>query len=62
MDCLIFKDDELERMIEIINELQLCFNPVYAPEGQFSVHNIFELSSFDRDIIIIAYKNILYPI
>ena len=62
MDCLIFKDDELERMIEIINELQLCFHPVYAPEGQFSVHNIFELSSFDRDIIIIADKNIVSPI
>lgn len=40
----------------------MCFHPVYAPDGQFSVRNIFELDLQDRDIIIIADNNLVSPI
>ena len=41
MSYIYFKDDEPDNMLAAINSQQMCFHPVYAPDGQFSVKNIF---------------------
>lgn len=62
MNFLYFEDDELDDLYSAINRLQICFHPVYAPEGKFTVKTSFELQSGDKDIIIIADKNFVSPI
>lgn len=62
MSFLYFKDNELDNMYDAINRLQICFHPTYAPEGKFSIKNVFALQVEDKDIIIIADKNLVSPI
>lgn len=62
MSYIYFEDDESDNMLAVINDQQMCFHPVYAPDGQFSVKNIFELDSQDKNIIIIADNNLVSPI
>lgn len=62
MDYLFFVDDELDIMYEVINKLQICFHPYYAPEGQFTVDKSFELQASGKDIIIFADNNFISPI
>lgn len=62
MSFLYFEDNELEDMYHAINNLQICFHPIYAPEGKFTVKNSFELQADDKDVTIIADKNLVSPI
>ncbi|MFW5676559.1 MAG: hypothetical protein ACOCNL_09810 [Acetivibrio ethanolgignens] len=62
MSYLYFEDDELDILYQAINNLQFCFHPTYAPEGKFTVKASFELQSGDKDITIIADKNLVSPI
>lgn len=62
MDFLLFEDDELEMMHEVVNKLQLCFHPTYAPNGHFTAHDLFELQDDGKQVIIIADRNIISPI
>lgn len=62
MSYLYFEDNELDDMFKAVNRLQFCFHPTYAPDGQFTVHNTFQLQSSDTDITIIADKNLVSPI
>jgi len=62
MRCIYFEDGEPDNMLAVINDQQMCFHPEYAPDGQFSVKNIFELASQDKDITIIADNNLVSPI
>lgn len=62
MSFLYFEDNELDDMYHAINNLQLCFHPIYAPEGKFTVKNSFELQADDKDVTIIADKNLVSPI
>lgn len=62
MNLLIFEDDELDILFEVINKLQICFHPVYAREGKFSASDVFDLHAADKDICIIADKNLVSPI
>ena len=62
MSYLYFEDDELEILYQAINNQQICFHPTYAPEGNFTVKASFELQSGDKDITVIADKNLVSPI
>lgn len=62
MNYLFFEDDELDILYKMINSLQICFHPIYAREGQFSVQSTFELLHADKDISIITDKNLVSPI
>lgn len=62
MSILIFEDDDLDLMHQAINRLQLCFHPIYAPEGHFSAHDLLEMQSDEKKIIVIADRNIVSPI
>ena len=62
MNLLLFEDDELDILFEVINKLQICFHPVYARDGKFSVRDVFDLHAADKDVCIIADKNLVSPI
>lgn len=62
MSVLYFEDNELDDMYHAINDLQICFHPIYAPEGKFTVKSTFELQAYDKDVTIIADKNLVSPI
>ena len=62
MNFLLFEDNELDILFEVINKLQICFHPVYAREGKFSAHDVFDLHAVDKDVCIIADKNLVSPI
>ena len=62
MNFLLFEDNELDILFEVINKLQICFHPVYAREGKFSAHDVFDLHAADKDVCIIADKNLVSPI
>lgn len=62
MSFLYFEDDELDILYQAINNQQICFHPTYAPEGKFSVKATFELQSGDKEITVIADKNLVSPI
>lgn len=62
MSFLYFEDDELDKLYRAINNLQFLFHPAYAPVGKFSVKDSFELQSGDKDITVIADKNLVSPI
>lgn len=62
MDYLGFKDDELELFIQAVNKSQMFFHPKFAPYGEFSIENIFELQKGNKDILIIADKNFVSPV
>lgn len=62
MSFLCFEDDELDIMFKVVNKLQMFFHPTHAPMGQFSVEQLLELRSLDKDIIIIADNNLVSPI
>lgn len=62
MSFLYFEDDELDILYQAINNQQICFHPTYAPEGKFSVKDSFQLQSDDKDITVIADKNLVSPI
>ena len=62
MSILIFEDDDLDLMHQAINRLQLCFHPIYAPEGHFSAHDLLEMQRDEKKIIVIADRNIVSPI
>lgn len=59
---LCFEDDQLDIMYEVINKLQICFHPQYAPEGKFSAHALFELQNNDKSVLVIADNNLISPI
>ena len=42
MDFLHFDEDELDILLRVINDLQLCFHPRYAPNGKFSTRDIID--------------------
>lgn len=62
MGVLIFEDDDLDLLHEIINKLQICFHHTYAPSGQFSVQGLFELQKQEKNVRIIVDRNIISPI
>ena len=62
MSFLCFEDDEIDDMHKAVNNLQMCFHPKYASEGKFSVEDVFELQSSEKEIMIIADKNLVSPI
>lgn len=62
MSFLYFEDDELDLLYQAVNNQQICFHPIYAPEGEFTVKSSFELQSDDKDITVIADKNLVSPI
>lgn len=62
MSLLLFEDDDLDMLFRAINNLQICFHHKYAPDGRFSVHSLFELQSDDKNVRIIADRNIVSPI
>ena len=62
MNYLAFEDEELSLLIQAVNASQMFFHPRYAPDGVFSVDDIFELQKPDKDILIIADKNFVSPI
>lgn len=62
MNILYFEDDELDDLYSAINRLQICFHPIYAPEGKFTVKTSLKLQSGDKEIIIIADKNFVSPV
>lgn len=62
MGLLLFEDDDLDLLHEVINNLQICFHHVYAPDGHFSVKSLFELQNDDNNVRIIADRNIVSPI
>lgn len=62
MSYIYFEDDDFDNMLAVINSQQMCYHPVYAPDGQFTVKNIFKLDSKDKDITIIADNNLVSPI
>ena len=62
MNFLCFEDDELSAMIQAINNLQICFHHKYAPNGKFSVRDLFELQREENDVMILADNNIISPI
>lgn len=62
MDFLLFEDDDLDLMHQAINKFQLCFHPTYAPTGHFSAHDLFEMQDNEKQIIVIADRNIVSPI
>ena len=62
MSYLYFEDDELDILYQAINDQQICFHPTYALEGKFTVKVSFELQSVDKDITVIADKNLVSPI
>lgn len=62
MSFLVFQDSELGILLSTINKMQICFHSIYAPEGVFSVENIFNLKESSKNNIIIADKNLVSPI
>lgn len=54
MSFLYFEDDELDILYQAINNQQICFHPIYAPEGKFTVKASFDLQSDDKDTTVIA--------
>lgn len=62
MSFLCFEDDEIDDMHKAINNLQMYFHPEYASVGKFSVENVFKLQSREKEIIVIADKNLVSPI
>lgn len=62
MNFLYFEDDEINILFDAINKLQICFHPIYSRDGTFSVHDTFELQASDKEITIIADKNLVSPI
>lgn len=62
MSYLYFEDDELDALFEAINNLQICFHPIYARDGKFSVQDTIKLQASDKKITIIADKNLVSPI
>lgn len=62
MGLLLFEDDDLDLLHEVINNLQICFHHAYAPDGHFSVQSLFELQNDDKNVKIIADRNIVSPI
>lgn len=62
MSLLLFEDEDFELLHKAINNLQVCFHHIYAPDGHFSVKSLFELQNGDKDIRIIADRNIVSPI
>lgn len=60
MELLVFQDDDLGVLHDIINKLQICFHHIYAPSGHFSIDALFELQK--RNVRIIADRNIVSPI
>lgn len=62
MGFLFFEDDELDDMFKAINNLQICFHPIYAPEGKFSIKGSFELQADNKEVTVIADKNLVSPI
>lgn len=59
---MLFEDGDLDLLYKVINNLQICFHHVYAPDGHFSVQSLFELQGDDKNVKIIADRNIVSPI
>lgn len=62
MIFLCFEDGEIDDMHKAVNNLQMCFRPKYALERKFSVEDIFKLQSNEKEIMVIADKNLVSPI
>lgn len=62
MGFLLFEDDDLNLLYNSINDMQICFHHIYAPSGRFSVKSLFALQSDDKNVRIIADRNIMSPI
>lgn len=62
MNYLAFENEEINLLIAAINKCQMIFHPVYAPCGEFSIKDIFELQNSSKDILIIVDKNFVSPI
>lgn len=62
MSFLCFEDNEIDDMYKAINNLQMCFHPQYAPDGKFNIKDIFELQTNEKEITVIADKNLVSPI
>ena len=62
MGILIFEDDDLDLLHEVVNKLQICFHHKYAPNGHFSAHSLFELQGDNKNVRIIADRNIVSPV
>lgn len=62
MGFLLFEDDDLNLLYNSINDMQICFHHIYAPSGRFSVNSLFALQSDDKNVRIIADRNIVSPI
>ena len=60
MSMLIFEDNEMQELLDTINQIQILFHPIYAPNGTISAHDYFEL--IKKDVIIILDNNLVSPI
>ena len=62
MKVLWFEDDEIDNLLKAVNRMQICFHPVFAPNGKFDVKDIITLQDSGKDVIVIVDKNIASPI
>jgi len=62
MSVLIFEDDELDELFNVVNNMQICFHPKYAPEGKFTVYDFVNMKNMVQEINIIVDNNIVSPV
>lgn len=60
MDILIFEDDELQILIDVIKNLQILYHPIYAPNGKIDDDDLHKLEK--SEVMIILDSNLLSPI
>lgn len=60
MNVMVFENDELNILIEVINKLQILYHPTYAPDGKFNLDVIIKLQNMNT--MIFVDNNFLSPI
>ena len=56
-DIIIFEDNEMDEIYELVNEAQLFFHPIYSIDGRINYGELLRLSNknkiviFDRNIV-----------
>ena len=58
MSYMILDEDDLDLIWNGLNDLQIIFHPVYAPEGQFEYSEIQALKQ-NNPVIIFVDRNLL---
>lgn len=51
MVILVFEDEEIQKLFDVINQLQIIFHPKYASNGKINVHDFFKIRKKEPIII-----------